>query len=206
MTPLACDAAAIELETYAKELLATAATLRRFASTMASEPPATTRLSVPIDGREAAQALARHERRARAVARRAVERRSAPRSSKTARTPRGDTAAAVRAALGVQERSLQEVATRAKLNVKAVYYQLDKLLEAKVVVKGRAGHRMLYRLVKPGEGSTPRRSGSAAGTSAGSAGGSVPDRRASASDLVWNGTLERNGQAPAILPPRERKP
>ena len=52
MTPLACAAAAIELETYAKELLATAATLRRFASTMAGEP--TVRVTAIINGPEIA--------------------------------------------------------------------------------------------------------------------------------------------------------
>lgn len=30
--------------------------------------------------------------------------------------------------------------------------------------------------------------------------------RTYADEVVWNGTLERNGQAPSILPPRERKP
>lgn len=38
MTPLACDAAAIELEAYATELLATAAILRRFAQRLAGAP------------------------------------------------------------------------------------------------------------------------------------------------------------------------
>ena len=201
MTALACDAAAIELETYAKELLATAATLRRFASTMAGEP--TLKTTAILDFTEAVKPA---QQAGPLKAQRAAQRHSAPRSSTAARTPKGDTAAVVRAALGVQERSLQEIATRAKLNAKTVYHRLDKLLEAKVVVKRREGHAMFYRLVTPSDGSTPRRSGSAAGTSAGSAGGSVPDRRASASDVVWNGTLERNGQAPPLLLPRELKP
>lgn len=202
MTPLACNAAAIELETYAKELLATAASLRRFASTMASEPTAKTTAILDFTEAVPPAPQARPPK-----AQRAAPRPSAPRSPKAARTPTGETAASVRAALSVEERSLQEIVTRADISRTAVYRALDLMLKAKSVVKRREGHKMLYRLVKPGEGSAPRRSGLAAGTPAGSAGGSVPDRRNSAAgDVVWNGTLERHGLAPSILPPRERKP
>lgn len=208
MTPLACDAAAIELETYAKELLATAATLRRFASTMASEP--TVRVTAIVNGPEIATdpfvpdcaCVACSDRKARKAAQRPV----APRSSKVARTAKATTIEAVRAALGAEERSLQEILARSKANRSAAWKALDALVATKAVVKRREGHAMRYRLVTPGEGSTPRRSGPAAGTPAGSAGGSVPGRRLDGSDVVWNGTLERNGQAPPILPPRERKP
>jgi hypothetical protein len=204
VTPLACDAAAIELEAYAKELLATAATLRRFAQTMAREP--TVKVAAIVNGPELAKATLPPCGCDSCEAREAAQRPAAPRSSKATRTHKGDTDAAVRAALGVQERSLPEIAKRAKLNPKTAYRQLQTLCEAKVVTKRREGHAMRYRLVTPGD-ATPRRSGQAAGTPAGSAGGSVPDRRnSSADDVVWNGTLERNGQAPPILPPRERKP
>lgn len=201
MTPLACDAAAIELEAYAQELLATAAQLRRFARTMAGEP--TVKATAILDFTEAVKPA---RQAVPLKARQPAQRPSAPRSSKATRTPKGDTDAAVRAALSVEERSLQEIVARAKLGKSTVFRALDLLLTAKVVVKRREGHAMFYRLVTPGD-ATPRRSGPAAGTPAGSAGGSVPDRRnTTADDVVWNGTLERNGQAPSILPPRERKP
>jgi hypothetical protein len=209
MTALACDAAAIELETYAKELLATAATLRRFASTMAGEP--TVRVTAIVNGPEIAtdpfvpdcECVACSDRKAR----KAAQRPDAPRSPKAARTAKGTTIEVVRAALGAEERSLQEILARSKASRSAVWKALDALVATKAAVKRREGHTVRYRLVAPGDGSTPRRSGPAAGTPAGSAGGSGSGRRSSAdSDVVWNGTLERNGQAPPILPPRERKP
>lgn len=202
MTPLACDAAAIELETYAKELLATAASLRRFAQTMASEPTAKTTAILDFTEAVPPAPQARPPK-----AQRAAPRPSAPRSPKAARTPTGETDASVRAALSVEERSLQEIVTRADISRTAVYRALDLMLKAKSVVKRREGHKMLYRLVTPGKASTQLRSGQAAGTPSGPAGGPGPDHRPAAkSDVVWSGTLERNGQAPPILPPRERKP
>lgn len=201
MTPLACDAAAIEIEAYTNELLAIAATLRRFASTMASEPTAKT--TAILDFTEAVKPApqARPPK-----AQRAAQRPSAPRSPRGARTPKGDTAAAVRSALSVEERSLQEIATRAKLHTKTVYRELDLMLTEKTIVKRREGHKMLYRLVTPGKASTQPRSGQAAGTPSGPAGGPGPDHRPAAkSEVVWNGTLERHGLAPSILPPRESR-
>ena len=202
MTPLACDAAAIEIEAYAQELLATAAQLRRFARTMAGEP--TLKTAAILDFTEAVKPApqARPPK-----AQRAAQRPSAPRSPRGARTPKGDTAAAVRSALSVEERSLQEIATRAKLHTKTVYRELDLMLTAKTIVKRREGHKMLYRLAKqPGKASTQPRSGQAAGTPSGPAGGPGPDHRPAAkSDVVWNGTLERHGLAPPILPPRESR-
>lgn len=201
MTRLACDAAAIELETYAKELLATAAQLRRFARTMAGEPTvkATAILDFPEAVKPAQQA---HPPKARRASTRQAKARPEPR-----RPRRISTHDAVAAALSTEERSYREVVSRAKLGQATVSRELDRLLTSKTVVKRREGHRMLYRLVAPGGSTTQPRSGQAAGTPSGPAGGPGPDHRPTAkSDVVWNGTLERNGQAPSILPPRERKP
>lgn len=202
MTPLACDAAAIAAETYAKELLATAATLRRFASTMAGEP--TVKATAILDFTEAVKpAPQARPPKAQRASRRPVE----ARSSKAAPTPRGNKYLAVRDALSTEEQTLREIVTRSAVSRTAVLHALERMLTAKHVVKRREGHAMLYRLVAPGEASTPRRSGPAAGTPSGPAGGSGSDRRRAAdSDVVWNGTLERTGQAPSILPPREHKP
>ncbi len=67
-------------------------------------------------------------------------------------------------------------------------------------------------IVKSGQTSSTRyalaptlRSGPAAGTPRGPAGGTGPDHRPAEFETVWNGTKERNGEAPSILPPRERK-
>ena len=79
---------------------------------------------------------------------------------------------------------------------------LDALIRLGGVVKSGKTSSTRYAL------SPKLRSGPAAGTPSGPAGGSGPDHRSAAPggfEVAWNGTKERNGEAPSILPAREQR-
>lgn len=214
---MAIDAAVIELEAHREQVSRMIASLRRMSravkethAPLSGDPQEAIAAPVTASSVETARSLLRPAKARtgtpRTPAKRVVDRHAKARTEPS-RTRLISSHDAIAAALSTEERSLQEIVSRSKLSQTAVSRHLDRLRASKAVVKRRDGQRMLYRLVTPGEGLTPRRSGSAAGTPAGSAGGPVPDRRNSdADDVVWNGTKERAGTAPPLIPPRERKP
>jgi len=97
--------------------------------------------------------------------------------------------------------STKEVQQGTRLPIDRVRVALQALVrEGNLVATGATSARRYAAKLRPG---------SAAGTPSGPAGGSGPGHRRDGQpefETVWNGTKERNGQAPCILPPRERKP
>lgn len=101
---------------------------------------------------------------------------------------------------------IEEIATRTKLPKGTAYTRLTRLHGTGEVVTRSEGKRTLYRLAGT---STQLRPRAGAGTQAAPPVGppSANGRQASSGfEVAWNGTKERNGEAPSILPPRERKP
>jgi hypothetical protein len=98
--------------------------------------------------------------------------------------------------------SKSELTKAAKTTDYRLTLALKRLVtDTRVVAHGATSARV-YTLANH----TPR-SGPAAGTPSGPAGGSGPDpRRSPEFETVWNGTKERAGEAPTLLLPRERKP
>lgn len=95
-----------------------------------------------------------------------------------------------------------DLVARTKQSMYCLKPHLDALIRLGGVVKIGKTLSTRYAL------SPKLRSGPAAGTPSGPAGGSGPDHRSAAPggfEVAWNGTKERNGEAPSILPPRERK-
>ena len=97
--------------------------------------------------------------------------------------------------------STPQIVQGTRLPVDRVRVALQQLVEAgEILSEGQTSARR-YR-------APSRRSGPGAGTPSGSLGGVGPGRPVNGQEFetVWNGTKERNGEAPSILPPRERKP
>lgn len=106
---------------------------------------------------------------------------------------------------------IDEVIKRAKLPKGTAYTRLTRLHGSGQVETQTEGRRTLYRLATKRAAASPQpRSGAGAGTQAAPPAGPPPTNGRQASsggfEIAWNGTKERNGEAPSILPPRERKP
>ena len=114
--------------------------------------------------------------------------------------------AKVRAALTGQWQTVEDIAKRAKLPKGTAYTRLIRLCGAGEVATRREGKRTLYR---PADKPAQLRPRAVAGTQAAPPAGppSANGRQASSAEfeVAWNGTKERNGDAPSILPPRERR-
>jgi DNA-binding IclR family transcriptional regulator len=199
----AIDAAIVELEAHREHVCQVIATLRRFARVVEEahvtgvEPVGAP--TVVIDGRALVAAVSRQLP--------ATTTTTAPTSTTnnhTAKAYQND--AKVLKALSGEWMSIEVVAARAKLPKGTAYTRLSRLSGSGQVATRPEGKRTLYRLAGT-PAATPLRSGPAAGTPRGPAGGTGPDHRTAgeAFETVWNGTKERNGEAPSILPPRERK-
>ena len=131
----------------------------------------------------------------------------APRASATASPAKQyPNDAKVRAALTGQWQTVEDIAKRAKLPKGTAYTRLTRLCGAGEVATRREGKRTLYR---PADMPAQLRPRAVAGTQAAPPAGpsSANGRQASSAEfeVAWNGTKERNGDAPSILPPRERR-
>lgn len=129
-----------------------------------------------------------------------------PRASATATpTKQYPNDAKVRQALTGQWQTVEDIAKRAKLPKGTAYTRLSRLQSAGEVATRPEGKRMLYRLAGTPAQLRPR---AVAGTQAAPPAGpsSANGRQALGGfEVAWNGTKERNGEAPSILPPRERR-
>ena len=149
---------------------------------------------------------------ARAVARPAPERAIPPR----AQQPNDVKVIAAMDRLGQDQgdgwATVDVIARAAKLVKGTVYGRLTRLMAAGRIEQRMEGKHALYRRRAHHGTSTQLRPGAVAGTPAAppvgppSANGSKSAPQCGDFDVAWNGTKERNGEAPSILGPRERKP
>jgi hypothetical protein len=95
--------------------------------------------------------------------------------------------------------TIREIVQRAKLPLDRVRVALKALVRADGVQALGATSARVYTAITP-------RPGAVAGTQAAPPVGPPPATGTPQFETVWNGTKERNGDAPQLLPPRERKP
>ena len=130
-------------------------------------------------------------------------------STPTTRGSSPNDAKVVAALTGQGWMRIEEITTRTKLPKGTAYTRLTRLSGHGRVETRTEGRRTLYRLAtRRTASSPPLRPGAVAGTQAAPPVGppSANGRQASSGfEVAWNGTKERNGEAPTILPPRERK-
>ena len=184
----AIDAAILELEAHREHVCLVIATLRRFARVVED---------AHLPGEELVGAVAKPV---------------APLTTPPQATPHVATAKAypndakVRQALTGEWQTVESVAHRAKLPKGTAYQRLSRMHGTGEVATRSEGKRTLYRLARVPAQPRPR---AVAGTQAAPPVGppSANGRHASTGDfeVAWNGTKERNGEAPSILPPRERR-
>jgi len=104
--------------------------------------------------------------------------------------------------------SYAEIGTPSRLTKDEVRQALARLVEAKRVVKTGKTNATRFALAPH-----PPRPGAVAGTPAATPVGPPPangsrqrsEAQPSDFDVAWNGSKERSGQAPSILPPREQR-